>query len=154
MKVLLGLDRRLAPVERVELHLDVAGQDLEWQRLLDGLLPLTWIGHELERHALITLHERVDDELVRSRLELEMLPRGHRQADRERREERRDVGAVGDDALHPAGAMSDDLAAAHVPIGHRLPQERSQQVIDVDRVRGQAAVDEELGGQLEGHRRS
>jgi len=50
--------------------------------------------------------------------------------------------------------VGDDLAAAQVPIGHGLAQQRAQQVVDVDGIRGQAAVDEELGRLLEGHGRS
>ena len=63
----------------------------------------------------------------------------------------RHVRPIGHDALHPAGAVGDDLAAAQVAVGHGLAQQRPQQVVDVDGIRGQAAVDEELGGLLGRH---
>ena len=77
----------LSRLERAELHLDVVG-------LLEGqLLLLRLVGNdtphrrELDNDPLITLDQRVDDQLVGSRFELEVLERVDVEADRQRREE-------------------------------------------------------------------
>ena len=67
---------------------------VEAQRCLDRASSLGAVdrGRELQHHPLVALDQRVGDELVGPRLELEVLPGVDVDADRERREERRDSG--------------------------------------------------------------
>ena len=92
----LSVARRLfvvAGVEAEQLHLDVvAGVELELARCERRCVVRAWPDRrELDDHSLVALDERVDQELVRPRLELEVLERVDVQRDRERREVGRDI---------------------------------------------------------------
>ncbi len=110
------------------------------------------IGRELDDDPLVALDERVDQQLVGPRLELEMLERVDVQGDGERREVGRDVVRVDDDPLDPARPVRDDLAAAQVAVGHGLLEQRPQEVEHVRPAGNDALVHEELrrGGRHRG----
>ena len=80
-----------------------------------------------------------------------MLERIDVEGDRQRREVGRGVRRVGDDALDPAGAVGDDLAAAQVAVRDGLLEQRPQQVEHVGAARHDALVHEELGGRRGRH---
>ncbi len=105
------LVRALAAVERAELHLDVIRRDRKGKTLLLGLVGVCSAdGRELDHDALVSLNERVDDQLIGTGFELEMLEGIDVETDREGCEEGRHLGPVDDDALDPAGAVGDDRA--------------------------------------------
>ena len=141
----------LRKAHRPELHLHVVGVG-ESELLLDRSVAGSDVGrHEPQDDPLVALDEHVADELIGSRLELQVLPGRDREADRERREERGDIRAIGDDALDPAGAVGDDPVPTEVLVGDRLAVQRTQQVIDVGGIGDQAIVDEELGWSIARH---
>ena len=99
-------------VEAEQLHLDIVGC-VEFQltrREGRGVLAPGADRRELDDDPLIALHERVDQQLVRAGLELEMLEGIDVERDREGREVGRGLRRVGDDALDPAGPVRDDVA--------------------------------------------
>ena len=108
-------------------------------------------GHELDDHPLVTLDKGVDEELVGTRLELEVLEGVHVDRDRDRREVRRHVGLVGDDALHPAGPVRHQVPAAEVAVRDGLLEDRPEEVVDVRPARHESLVDEELRGRFARH---
>ena len=132
----------------LELHLDVAARiEFELARRERRAVDVARTDRrELDDDPLIALDQGVDEQLVGSRLELEMLERIDVQGDRQRREVGRRLLGIEDDALHPAGAVVDDLAAAQIAVGHGLLEQRTEQVEHVRSARHDAVIDEELGG--------
>src|SRR4029077_9889893 len=100
---------------------------LTWR---DGCLVGTaWTdGRELDDDPLVTLDERVDQQLVGPGLELEVLERVDVEGDRQRREVGRDVVGVDDDAFDPASPVRDDLTTAEIAVRDRLLEQRTEQM--------------------------
>ena len=122
-----------------------------WRGAIGDVSSSAFRGHELDDHALVALHEGVDEELVGARLELEVLEGVHVDGDRDRREVRRDLGLLGDDALHPARPVRDQLSQPVEPVRDGLLEDRAQEVLDVGPARHEALVDEELRGRIARH---
>src|SRR3990170_4395874 len=119
----------LGGLQAQEFHLDEARRverelvRFEWGPS-DGLAA----RRELQDDPLVPLDEAVFEHLVGPCLELEVLKRVHVERHRDRREERRDLGLVHDDPLHQTRAVRNQLAAPEVAVGHRLLEERSEEV--------------------------
>src|SRR5438309_73101 len=148
--------RRFRPLllrrfEAEELHLDESrGVERELPRLERrgrAVAP----GGELDDDGLVALDQGVDEELVGPGREVEVLEGIDVDGDRDRGEVRRDVGLVDDDPFHPAGAVRDDLAPAHVAVADGLLEKGPQEVEHVLAARHHALVHEELGRRLAGH---
>src|SRR4029077_7596901 len=100
---------------------------LTWR---DGCLVGTaWTdGRELDDDPLVTLDERVDQQLVGPGLELEGLERIAVEGDLQRREVVRDGDGGHDDALDPASPVRDDRTTAEIGVCDRLLEQRTEQM--------------------------
>src|SRR5688500_1238041 len=108
-------------------------------------------GGELEDDPLCADVQGVNQELLRRRVELEIVERVEVEADGERSEIRGDVRMVDHDSLDPAGAGRFHLRAPVVRVADRLLEQRAKDVVDVALCRDDTGVDVELGTRL-GHR--